>query len=76
MGVIVTKDTEQSSKLNDRITADLREKAQETSRLSDPDMVEDAEYTQNMKKTGRFAWVWIILVVLAGISLFIIFGNV
>lgn len=75
MGVIVTKEDEQSSKLNDRITADLRKKAQATTRIMDPDLVEGSEYTKSMKKTGRFAWVWIVLVVLAGISLFIIFSS-
>ena len=75
MGVIVTKEDEQSSKLNERITADLREKAQATTKIMDPDLVEGSEYTKSMKKTGRFAWIWIILVVLAGISLFIIFST-
>ena len=75
MGVIVTKENEQSSKLNERITADLRQKAQATTKIMDPDLVEGSEYTKSMKKTGRFAWIWIILVVLAGISLFIIFSS-
>ena len=75
MGVIVTKEDEQSSKLNERITADLREKAQATTKIMDPDLVEGSEYTKSMKKTGRFAWIWIILVILAGISLFIIFST-
>ena len=37
------------------------------------DFVGDADYVRDTKKTGRFAWVWIILVVLAIFSLVIIF---
>ena len=69
MGIIVHKETERNTELNDRIAADLRARAQESSQISDPDLAEDVDYTKDLKKTGRFGWVWAVLVVLALISL-------
>jgi hypothetical protein len=37
------------------------------------DFANDSEYLRETAKTGRFAWVWIVLIVLAIISLVIIF---
>ena len=77
MGVIVNK-KESQDELTRRINADLREKAVATADISDGsdvDLAEDAEYLKDLKKTGRFGWVWIVLVVLAIISLVVIFGG-
>lgn len=71
MGIMVTKDDD-NSKLNQRITADLRERAARSSKIEDPDLVEDSDYVDGTKKTGSFGWVWIILVLLALFSLGII----
>lgn len=71
MGVIVNK-KDNDSELSRRITADLRAKAMETADIDgadDVDLAEDAEYLRDLKKTGRFSWVWIVLVVLAILSL-------
>ena len=38
MGILVEKD-EENSKLTEKINADLRARAQETSQISDPDLV-------------------------------------
>ena len=78
MGVLVNKDFEENDELSRRINADLRERAMATSEIqdgSDVDLAEDAEYLKDLKKTGRFGWVWIILVVLAIVSLVIVFGS-
>ena len=64
---------EDNSKLNEQINADLRERAERTSKQMDPDYVEDSDYAKDLKKTGRFAWIWAVLIVLAIISLIIIF---
>lgn len=72
MGIMVQKN-EDNSKLNDMINADLRERAERTSKQMDPDYVEDSDYTKDLKKTGRFSWIWAVLIVLAIISLIIIF---
>lgn len=82
MGVIVSKDQDQNSRLTERINADLRERAQRNGSAGgagkslkdkkDPDLVEDSDYTHDLKKTNRFAWIWAVLVVLALISLVVI----
>ena len=78
MGVIVNKNDSQDE-LTRRINADLRAKAEEKLNLekdgSDVDLAEDAEYLKDLKKTGRFGWIWIVLIVLAILSLVIIFGG-
>lgn len=74
MGVIVNKEN-QNDELTRRINADLRERAVATAEANDVDLAEDAEYLRDLKKTGRFGWVWIILVVLAVLSLIVIFGG-
>lgn len=67
MGIMVSKDLEQKSELNRRIASDLRTRTASTESLRDPDYDEDE--MEGMKKTGKFTWVWIILVILAIISL-------
>ncbi len=71
MGIMVEKD-EQSSLLTERITADLRERAQRNSAQDEMD-VEDSAMLENTQKSSRAGWFWITLVVLALISLGIIF---
>lgn len=69
MGVIVNKTNEQDNEITRRIDADLRQKqiaAQESEQL---DLAEDSEYMENFKKTGKFSWVWVILIFLAILSL-------
>lgn len=74
MGIIVNKEDNKNNDLERRITADLRNKAVETFEDGEvTDFAGDSEYIRDTKKTGRFAWVWIVLVVLAIISLVIIF---
>ena len=73
MGIIVNKENSKNNDLERRITADLRAKAVEAAPDSEvTDFVGDADYIRDTKRTGRFAWVWIILIVLAIISLVII----
>ena len=35
------------------------------SEAATPDFADDAAYLEGTKKTGKFAWVWVILIVLA-----------
>ena len=67
---MVTREDD-NSELDRRIAADLRARAQ-SERRHDPDYVEDSAYVENIKKTGKFAWLWIVLIVLAVISIFCI----
>ena len=74
MGIIVNKENNKNDDLEQRISADLRNKAVETFDDGEvTDFTDDSEYVRETKATGRFAWVWIVLVVLAIISLVIIF---
>ena len=72
MGVIVHKEQDKNTELSERITADLRERAQRTSGISDPDLAGDAEYVADTTTTSRFGWVWFVLVGLALVSLVLI----
>lgn len=71
MGVIVTKDEDDNVELTKKINADLREKMQKTQMADgeDPDFIADSEYFEQFEKTGRFSWIWFILVALALASL-------
>lgn len=69
---MVSKDMDRNSELNKRISADLRARAQSDER-DDPDYVDDSNYIKNTKKTGKFAWIWFVLIILAVISLVCIF---
>ena len=73
MGIIVNKENN-NDELSRRINADLRAKAMETvdinDDVSDPDFAEGSEYMEKFKKTSRFGWVWIVLVLLAIAAVF------
>lgn len=72
MGIIVSKNNDENSRLNERITADLRERAQKSALGSDPDLVEDSDYTRDLKKTGKYTWIWVVLIILAIASLVVV----
>ena len=72
MGILVQKD-EENSRLQERIAADLHQRASESSKQVDFDGVEDSAMLEGTKKTNRFSWFWAILVVLALLSLLVIF---
>ncbi len=77
MGILVEKN-EEKSKLQERIAADLRERASRTSGLDDDDdddvdLEEDSAYIEGTHRSHGSAIFWIVLVVLALISLGIIF---
>ena len=75
MGILV-EDNEERSKLQDRISADLRERASRNSKNEgekDVDLVEDSAFIEGTSTWRGTSWFWIILVVLAIISLGIIF---
>lgn len=71
MGIMVTKDDD-NSKLTKDINASIRRKSQETMEIDDKDFVGSSEYLKETEKSGKFSWVWAVLIVLAVIALFII----
>lgn len=76
MGILVSKDEDENSVLQERINADLRERIQKQSGEDDveKDFAEKSEYVKQLQKTGRFSWVWFVLVILAVVSLVFIFA--
>ncbi len=75
MGILVEKN-EDRSRLQERITADLRERAATTSKNKGGDgvdLVEDSAYIEGTKASRGTAWFWITLIVLGFIALGIIF---
>ncbi len=74
MGVIVNKENA-GDELSRRIGADLRAKMIESEKVEkDADLVEDSEYVKDLKKTSKFSWVIIVLVIVAVIVSFLAFG--
>ena len=71
MGIMVTKQDD-NAKMTDKINADLRTKRQSTMELDDKDFVGSSDYLKETEKTGKFSWVWAVLIILAIISLCII----
>ena len=73
MGIVVIKNDDES-KLQQRINESLRARAQSERLADDPDLAEGTEYVKDLKKTSRFGWIWIVLILLAILSLvFIVF---
>ena len=68
MGIIVNKEKQENDELSRRITSDLRAKAFADDG-ADVDMVEDARYLKDLKKTSKFGWVWAVLIILAALSI-------
>jgi hypothetical protein len=72
VGVLVQND-EQRSSLQDRISRDLREKMDSTSKQEDVDLVKDSEFLRGTRQTSRSTWFWGTLIALATLSLIVIF---
>lgn len=72
MAMILNKKDDLNDELSQRISADLRAKMAESSGVAGevPDFAEDSAYVKDFQKTGRFSFVWVLLiagVVVAGI---------
>jgi len=77
MGIIVNNENSKNDDLSRRIDADLRAKMNGNVGIIDgeaPDYVDESEYIKDFKKTSKFSWVWIVLIVLAIIALILIFA--
>jgi len=57
---------DERSELQQRIAAELQEKAKLNANKSDqPDGVSDSEYLKDTKQTTSNAWIWIVLALIA-----------
>lgn len=78
MGLIVKQDGKRSE-LQERIAAELREKAERTSNTEDEpktDFLADSKYLENTKNTTGLMHVWLLLffaIVVAVVIVFIVF---
>lgn len=66
MGIMVSKNLEQKSELSRRITSDLQARAQNTDQFQESVSGMSESETRS---TSKFSWVWLILIILAVISL-------
>ena len=68
MGLFVNQN-DQRSKLQERIAAELREKAKASSlqEKASLDGVEDVKYLEGTKQTTTLAWAWILIAIMAGV---------
>ncbi len=74
MAIMMNREDDKNEELTRRINADLRAKVQATKDVSeDKDFVESSEYVKDFKKTGSFAWLWIVIAVVILVML-IAFG--
>ena len=73
MGLFIQQN-ENRSKLQERLAADLREKAALQAASTEPlDQTKDSNYVKDMEQASSKAWLWLVLcvVVVAGIVFFV-----
>ena len=70
MGLFVNQQ-DQRSELQERIAAELREKAKASSlqEKATMDGVDDIRYLEGTKQTTTLAWAWILIAIMAGVGI-------
>lgn len=76
MALFIRQD-ENRSKLQERLAAELREKAKARAETEAPDGVSDSQYLKGTKQTTSLASVWIAIIIAAGavILFLMLFAN-
>ena len=78
MGLFVNQQ-DQRSELQERIAAELREKAKASSlqEKATMDGVDDIRYLEGTKQTTTLAWAWILIAIMAGAGfvMFLMLGR-
>lgn len=78
MGLFVNQN-DQRSELQERIAAELREKAKASSlqEKASLDGVEDVKYLEGTKQTTTLVWAWILIVIMAAgvVGMFLMQGR-
>lgn len=74
---LYVRQNENRSKLQERLAAELQEKAkarvEETTR---PDGVDDSRYMEGTKKTTSLAWIWLVIILFViGAIIFLIVSS-
>lgn len=72
------RQNEDRSKLQERLAAELREKAktQAANNNDRPDGIVDSDYLRDTKTTTSLAWVWIVIaLIVIGLFIFYIAGS-
>ena len=60
------RQSEERSKLQERLAAELQERAKQRAALGDrPDGVSDSQYLKGTRQTSPLAWAWILIIILA-----------
>ena len=70
MGLFIRQD-DNRSELQRRLAAELNEKARKRAELENqplPDGVTDSAYIKDTQGTSKYAWIWILLIVLGVIA--------
>jgi len=67
------RQTEERTKLQQRLAAELQEKAKARDEHAAPDGVTDSQYLVDTKQTTSLAWVWVAIFVVAIIAAIVIF---
>lgn len=63
------RQSDERSKLQERLAAELQERAKQKAALNDrPDGVDDSRYMQGTKQTSRLAGVWILVIIIAAVA--------
>ncbi len=73
MGLFIRQE-DNRSELQRRLAAELTEKAKKRAELENqprPDGVSDSTYIKDTKTTGKFAGLWILLIIAAVVGMFI-----
>lgn len=64
------RQNENRSQLQERLAAELQDKARSRSQHEPPDGVTDSAYLKDTKKTTSLAWAWVIITILAVVAIF------
>lgn len=71
------RQSEDRSKLQERLAAELQEKARAKAEQKAPDGVTDSNYLKDTKETTSLAWVWVVIIVFVAVGFvaFMILNN-
>lgn len=69
MSIITSFDKEETSPVERRISADLRNRVKAESQ---PEKNSQENYLKDLKKSSRISWIWFVMIVLALASLILI----